>query len=111
MTSSLQDVAPIYSSFGGDALLGEMVELYVAEMPDRISAIEQAFSGADNETLRRNAHQMKGAAGSYGFDSLTEFAANLEAAVRDGRPREQIQQALHELTDLCRRIRGGTAER
>jgi HPt (histidine-containing phosphotransfer) domain-containing protein len=111
MTSSIQDIAPIYSSFGGDPLLGEIVELYVAEMPDRVAALERAFSLSDNEALRRSAHQMKGAAGSYGFDSLTEFAAKLEAAVRDGRPREQIQQALHELTERCRRIRGGTAER
>jgi histidine phosphotransfer protein HptB len=109
MTSVAQQIEPIYSTFGGDPVLGEMVELYVAEMPERIAALERAFAEADSATLRRNAHQMKGAAGSYGFDALTEFAAQLESAVRDGRPREQIQAALDELTNRCRRIRAGTA--
>ncbi len=109
MPSTTKEIEPIYSTFGGDPVLGEMVELYVAEMPDRIASLEQAFSDADDVGLRRNAHQMKGAAGSYGFDLLTEFAAKLEASVRDGRPRQQIQRALDELTERCRRIRAGTA--
>jgi HPt (histidine-containing phosphotransfer) domain-containing protein len=110
MTSTTQQIEPIYSTIGGDPVLGEMVELYVAEMPDRIAALERAFSDADDETLRRNAHQMKGAAGSYGFDPLTDFSAKLEAAVRQQQPREQIRKALDELTARCRRIRSGTAE-
>jgi histidine phosphotransfer protein HptB len=109
MTSTTPQIEPIYSTIGGDPVLGEMVELYVAEMPDRIAALERAFSDADNIALRRNAHQMKGAAGSYGFDALTEFAAKLESAVREARPRDQIQAALDELTNRCRRIRAGTA--
>src|SRR5690242_10385402 len=104
MTVTTKNAKPIYSSFGGDPLLGEMVELYVAEMPDRIAALEAAFANHDHDALRRNAHQMKGAAGSYGFDPLTEFAAKLEASVRDGQPREKIQEALDDLTDRCRRI-------
>jgi HPt (histidine-containing phosphotransfer) domain-containing protein len=109
MTSTTKELEPIYSTFGGDPVLSEMVDLYVAEMPDRIAALERAFSEVNDEALRRNAHQMKGAAGSYGFDPLTEFSAKLEAAVRQQQPREQIRKALDDLTVRCRRIRAGTA--
>ena len=63
----------------------------------------------DRESLRRTAHQMKGAAGSYGFDPLTDAAAELESAVRENQPRERIQNALEELIGRCRRIRAGAA--
>ena len=109
MASTVTQTEAIFSAYGGDPLLGEMVDLYVAEMPDRIAALERAFSDGDCESLRRTAHQTKGAAGSYGFDPLTEAAAELESAVRENQPRQRIQQALEELIGLCRRIRAGAA--
>jgi HPt (histidine-containing phosphotransfer) domain-containing protein len=109
MESTAAQVEAIFSTYGGDPVLGEMVELYVAEMPDRIAALERAFSDGDCESLRRTAHQMKGAAGSYGFDLLTEAAAELESAVRENQPLQRIQQALEELIGLCRRIRAAAA--
>lgn len=98
---------PIYSDFASDPVLSELVEMYVAEMPDRIAALEQAFAGGDREVMRRAAHQMKGAAGSYGFDCLTQSAAALESAVRGDLPEAEIQRSLDDLVQLCRRIRAG----
>jgi HPt (histidine-containing phosphotransfer) domain-containing protein len=89
--------------------MAELVELYVAEMPDRIAALEQAFSNADLATLQRAAHQMKGAAGGYGFEGLTVAAGALETAVRDRQPKEQVRQALEELVRWCGRVRAGAA--
>ena len=109
MESTVTQVGAVFSAYGSDPVLGEMVELYVAEMPDRIAALERAFSDGDCESLRRTAHQMKGAAGSYGFDLLTEAAAELESAVRENQPLQRIQQALEELIGLCRRIRAAAA--
>ncbi len=37
MASTVTQAEPIFSAYGGDPVLGEMVELYVAEMPDRIA--------------------------------------------------------------------------
>ena len=107
MTTSIGEPEAIYSTFGADPVLGELVELYAGEMPQRIAALEQAFSEGDRELLCRAAHQMKGAAGSYGFDSITAAAAALEGAVRDGQPPASVQRTLDRLLALCRRIRAG----
>jgi histidine phosphotransfer protein HptB len=107
MTSTTTDQGPIYSIFADDPVLSELVGMYVAEMPDRIAALEQAFAGGDREVLRRAAHQMKGAAGSYGFDCLTQSAAALETTVRGDLPEVEIQRSLEDLVRLCRRIRAG----
>lgn len=96
-----------YSTFGADPDLGELVEMYVDDMPDRIAAMEQSFSSGDLETLQRTAHQMKGAGESYGFAQLTLLAAAVEYSVEGGGPEESIQQKLHELVDVCKRVRAG----
>jgi histidine phosphotransfer protein HptB len=107
MASTTTYQGPIYSIFADDPVLSELVAMYVAEMPDRIASLEQAFAGGDRDVLRHGAHQMKGAAGSYGFDCLTQSASALEATVRDDLPKTEIQRSLEDLLRLCRRIRAG----
>ena len=100
----------LYSTLGGDADLGELVEMFVDEMPERVGNIERLFESQNWEELRRAAHQLKGAAGSYGFEEITPRAARLEDAVREQSPAEQILQAVKELCDLCRRAQAGVPE-
>lgn len=52
------------------------VEIFSAEMNDRISVLEKAASGS--EDARREAHAIKGSAASYGLISLSSVAARLE---------------------------------
>lgn len=99
----------LYSTLGGDPDLGEIVDEFVAEMPDRVEKLQRLAAAADWESLRRTAHQFKGAAGSYGFDVLTTSAAQLEAAA--AAPTEgDILKQVNELAALCRRARGGVPE-
>jgi histidine phosphotransfer protein HptB len=100
----------VYSRLGGDPDLGELVALFVQEMPDRIGALESQARSRDWAQLTRTAHQLKGAAGSYGFHDITPFAARLEHAARDGGQEDQILASLDELLDLCRRMRAGTPQ-
>jgi HPt (histidine-containing phosphotransfer) domain-containing protein len=99
--------APIYSTLGSDEDLGELVEMFVAEMPARLADMSQACAGQDWERLQRLAHQLKGSAGSYGFDDVTPLASRLEAAVRDRRGDDEIRLATHDLLELCSRLRAG----
>jgi HPt (histidine-containing phosphotransfer) domain-containing protein len=78
MTVSIETCDAEYSTLGTDPDLHELVEEYVNEMPDRMAALGAAFKSGDLELLRRNAHQMKGAAGSYGFGQVTPYAAALD---------------------------------
>jgi len=99
---------PLYSTLATDPELAEIVAMFVAEMPDRIASFSSLFEASKLEDLRRAAHQLKGAAGSYGFEPITHSAARLEDAVRAGQPEEQIRHALEELVALCRSAREGT---
>ncbi len=105
--AAANEISPLYSSLGGDPDLGELVVMFVDEMPDRISVIQQALSDNDNESLQRAAHQLKGAAGSYGFNQLTPVAATLEYSVRDGEAEDQVLKAVEDLVGLCQRVRAG----
>ena len=104
---SVAENSAIYSSLGGDPDLGELVEMFVEEVPDRIATLNEAFSSKDLEGLQRTAHQMKGAGQSYGFDILTPLAAALEYAVRDNEPEEAILKTLDALIDACQRVCAG----
>jgi histidine phosphotransfer protein HptB len=97
----------LYSSLGGDPDLGELVEMFVAEMPERIDLLVKQYETANWEELRRTAHQIKGAAGSYGFHELTPAAARLELAIKGRSPEEQITADLNGLLELCRSVRSG----
>jgi histidine phosphotransfer protein HptB len=97
----------VYSSLAVDPELGEIVELFVEEMPGRVASLLDHFKKRDWEGLRRNAHQLKGAAGSYGFTAISPAAGKLENAIRDGDPEHHIYEAITELIDLCGRVSSG----
>jgi HPt (histidine-containing phosphotransfer) domain-containing protein len=94
-----------YSSLAEDPCLGEIVALYVAEMPERIAALIERWQARDVKGLATLAHQLKGAAGSHGFGQLTPYAACLEQAARGAPDENGISEALDDLLDACRRVR------
>jgi histidine phosphotransfer protein HptB len=96
-----------YSVLANDTELAEIVAMFVEEMPSRVREMSSYFASANWEQLGRVAHQLRGAAGSYGFDQVTPFAARLEKFVRDGQPEATIQAALDDLVDACGRLRAG----
>ena len=107
---------PIYSTLANDPDLGELVDMFVEqEMPVRITAIRSAFERGDRAAVRRAAHQVTGAGGSYGFAQLTASAAVLEHSLSSEQTEETILRALGELLDLCSRVRstksGGSTPR
>jgi histidine phosphotransfer protein HptB len=98
----------LYSRLGSDPDLGEIVTMFVEEMPDRIANLLNQFNSGDLENLRRTAHQLKGAAGSYGFDTISPAAGRLESAVKDNEPLDQVHAAVEEIVSLCQRVRAGS---
>jgi histidine phosphotransfer protein HptB len=97
----------VYSSLAEDPDLGELVDIFVQEMPARVDALETQARCCDWQQLKRAAHQIKGAAGSYGFAALTPPAARLELALAEGCPEEEVLSVLAELLVLCRGVRCG----
>lgn len=105
MTPTNLSAEPIYSDLADDPDLGDIVRLYVDEMPGRIESLLNHFASFDWLGLAIEAHQLKGAAGSHGFHQLTPAAAALEQTARQGNDVEKIQAALDTVVELLRRIR------
>lgn len=103
----LTTAEPIYSTLLDDPEMFELVELFVSELPERLAQLEQAHSSGNMSELGRFAHQLKGAAGSYGFDAVTPFAARVERTARSGEPENVVRGALMDLLEICARLRGG----
>ncbi len=96
---------PVYSTLRRTEL-AELVDLFVSELPLRMSIIEQMVSADDREGLCRAAHQLKGAAGGYGYGDLCLYAGRVEALCRNrGTAAELLEGAVDELIDQAGRVR------
>ncbi|MCA9122620.1 MAG: Hpt domain-containing protein [Planctomycetaceae bacterium] len=100
----------VYSTLGLDPDLGDLVEMFVEELPSRIAMIQDCWQRADMDGLGRAAHQLKGAAGSYGFEELTPSLTRLDHNVRMSRPEAEIVSSIDEVAELCQRARAGGPE-
>jgi HPt (histidine-containing phosphotransfer) domain-containing protein len=86
----------------------ELIAEFAASMRDRSAALRSALDGRDLTNLTRQAHQLKGAAGGYGFDPLGRAAGALETGLRAAGPEaslESFRQQVEELIALCGRVR------
>jgi histidine phosphotransfer protein HptB len=101
---------PLYSSLAFDPDLAPLVELFVEDLPDRAEMLLDRLQASDAEGLRHVAHQLTGAAGSYGFHDITAEAAVVEQTIVAGRSEEEVIAAVNSLIDLCRRARAGTGD-
>ena len=109
-TMMSEEHLPIYSKFAGDEDLGDIIVLFVEEMPERIARFQKALVEKNWPELQVAAHQLKGSAGSHGFGTLSPIAAELEATVKTGQSEEQIAAATERLVDACRRITAKRAQ-
>jgi len=98
-----------YSALASDPDLADLVEMFVEEIPARIAAMQAHFENEDWKGLLSLAHQLKGAAGSYGFADITPLSRNLELACRDLGP-GAIRSELDCLREACDTMRSGVPE-
>jgi histidine phosphotransfer protein HptB len=99
-------LGPCYSTLTGEADMVELLALFVSELPQRLVDIRQAAQGHNWQEVRRLAHQIRGAGGSYGFPLLTTAAGQVETVAQS--PQMSIQElraALDQLTAVSERLR------
>jgi HPt (histidine-containing phosphotransfer) domain-containing protein len=88
----------------------EIVEMYVQEMPARVSKLEELWSAQQMDELKRLAHQLKGASGGYGFAPVGTAAGRVEmslVALSEGSASaslDQLRRQFEELLGMCRRV-------
>ncbi len=98
----------VVSELADEEDMVELIESFVRGLSAQADKLDDAQGASDRETIRRVAHQLKGAAGGYGFPSITAAASLLEHAAREG---DSVDQPLADVTDLCRRARARLSTR
>ena len=99
------DTTTLRSEFADDPDMSEIVALFVRELPQRLAAMHSALMAGDIEQVRVLAHQLKGAAGGYGFPKLGEAAALVDQGVKDGCDANVVRSRVGMLAAIAARIR------
>ena len=100
---SLATVKPLISDFADDPDMSEIIVMFVDGLEERIKAIQTAFNERIFTTVSGIAHQLKGAAGGYGYPTLSELAFEVEQLTKKNAPEEQVGTALTLLVEQCQR--------
>ena len=93
---------PIRSIFENDPDMMEIVRDFAAALPERRRSLQALLEANALDALQVAAHQLKGAGGGYGFQPITDTAARLEQALREGVDASALKdhcQALCEVLD------------
>ena len=101
---------PIASQFEQDEDLADLIPMFIDELETRVQQLRDAFETQDAQTLREVAHKVRGSAGGYGFPDLTDFAGQVEDALRSGAATTEIHEELGELLGLCQAAIQGRAD-
>jgi HPt (histidine-containing phosphotransfer) domain-containing protein len=94
---------PLRSQFADDADFRELLEDFVAALPERSRRLAELHSGGLIEELARQAHQLKGAGGGYGFPEISEAGGELQDACREQNA-ATIDECVVELLALLERV-------
>lgn len=95
------------------AVLGHLVDLFVATAPEALDAVENALETGDDAALEAGMASLGSAAGHLGAAPLARLCADLEDRSRSGSvpPAAAVRAALRrELTVTCRVLRAVSAE-
>lgn len=99
---------PLVSDYARDSEMVELVEFFITELQTRIEALCRAWETGDEAALNDLAHQLKDAAEGYGYPSITQSAAELEAALLlEEAQASAIAEKAESLIALCKRAVAG----
>ncbi|MEX1196541.1 MAG: ATP-binding protein [Pseudohongiellaceae bacterium] len=95
----------VHSCYTDDPDMAELVTGFVERLPAQVAEIQAALEADESDSLIRIAHQIKGAAGGYGFMAVSAEAAALEAAARKANEAGEVSEAVQRFAALCERVR------
>jgi signal transduction histidine kinase/DNA-binding NarL/FixJ family response regulator len=98
--------APATAAPPVDTAMAQLMTRFISRLPERVAKIESLAREQDLQNLRQAVHQLRGAAGGYGFPEVTEIAGRAENSIRDGNPFESIKKEVDALIVLIRAIEG-----
>ena len=95
---------PILSEYAQDEAMAELVVQFVDDLVRDMRELGEALEGGDLERVQVLAHQLKGSAGSYGFNELTKPAEELERKARGAGAVAELEADISAFRELCARV-------
>ena len=93
----------LYSEFAGDIDMVEIINRFVDGLPGRMDELRTAMADGATADMKRLAHQLKGAAGGYGFGPITSVAGELELTIGRGEGATVTEEIAGRLLAMCAR--------
>ena len=102
---------PLFGDFHHDADMRPIVVMFLSEIPGRIETLRRHLESQDRVLFRRIVHQIKGAGGGYGYQSISDAAARVERCLDAAGAKwyQECHAHLDELMTLLRRAHAGLA--
>ena len=97
---------PITSSLAARPGMMTIITEFVDGLPAEVQKISDSLEHNDMASLRRIVHQLRGAAGGYGFDPITSPATKTEELIDASSSLANITIEINSLIDVVRRIDG-----
>lgn len=107
---SIRSFQPVYSVYGSDPNLAELVRIFANELPQRLETLRSHAEVADWESVARVAHQLNEQGSNYGFAKLSTLAARVEYCCNEEFSPGEILKALDRLAEHCGLVRPGSAQ-
>jgi HPt (histidine-containing phosphotransfer) domain-containing protein len=86
-----------------DPEIADLIPGFLENRRKDIKAMDEALRQGDFEAIQVLGHSMKGAGGSYGFDTVTDIGKSLEEAAKKNNA-EGIQRSVGELAAYLDRV-------
>ena len=103
------NAAKLRSTHAQNPKMQDILTRFVSRLPERVNQIQQHLEEEDLESLKQAAHQLKGAAGGYGFTPLTDAAGRVEARIKTHDAFEAIAEEVKSLIGLISQVEGYSA--
>lgn len=104
MSETNGQAGPLHSEFADDAEMMELVREYVDQLRVRVEELRSCWEEERLTDLQQLAHQIKGAAGGYGFGPIGDAAGRIEKRLKLGASEvSALREEFEELIELCSR--------
>jgi PAS domain S-box-containing protein len=96
----------IKSTFASNPRMATIIPEFVAGLAGEVRKMTDLLERKELAALQKVVHQLRGASGGYGFDSVTQPATRAEESIKAGNALESITAEIKSLIEVIRRIDG-----
>lgn len=96
------------SSEGQHDLVAELIATFLADSAERLQALDNGWTRQDLQSVRAQAHSLKGSCSQMGVESMAQLCHAMDALAREGKAAEG-RELLRRLAGELVRVRAALA--